>query len=155
MTILEQLPADLREGLRVTDSGCWEWSGSRLPAGYGRIQFAGTRWYTHRLSYTFAVGPIPPGLTIDHLCRNTACANPAHLEAVTSQTNTLRGQTVAAANVAKTHCPQGHPYDEDNTYKRPDGQRSRDCHVCRHEASERHNDRRRLARAATREGLAR
>lgn len=50
-------------------------------------------------------------MTVDHLCRNTSCVNPAHLEAVTNKENTLRGLTVTAINAQKTACAAGHPYD--------------------------------------------
>ena len=75
---------------RVTEAGCWEWTGSRRPGrassvGYGQMRFEGRNYFTHRLAYQLWVGPIPDGLTIDHLCRNTLCFNPAHLEAVTIQ----------------------------------------------------------------------
>jgi hypothetical protein len=70
----------------------------------------------HRFSYEFFVGPIPAGLTIDHLCRNRACFNPVHLEAVTQRENTLRGEGPTAKLARLTHCPKGHPFSKDNTH---------------------------------------
>src|SRR3990172_6824393 len=59
-----------------------------------------------KLGFTeLAVGPIPDGLQLDHLCRNRACIESTHLEPVTNQVNLLRGNTIAAANLGKTHCP--------------------------------------------------
>jgi len=78
---------------------CWKWSGARMPCGYGRFQVdtvkAGGRKrpsgvLAHRYAYELFVGPIPAGLTIDHLCRNTSCVNPEHLEPVTLSENTRR-----------------------------------------------------------------
>jgi hypothetical protein len=90
-------------------SGCWVWLRGKNSAGYG--QFCGWgnpgRWMlAHRWSYEFNVGPIPQGLVIDHLCRNPACVNPDHLEAVTQRENSRRG---ALAHVIKTGtCRRGH-----------------------------------------------
>jgi hypothetical protein len=44
----------------------------------------------HRVAYEALVGPIPDGMTIDHLCRNKRCLNPAHMELVTRGENTRR-----------------------------------------------------------------
>lgn len=73
-------------------STCWVWTGwhnGRYPGfSIGRVKV-----YAHRFSYELANGSIPDGLTIDHLCRNKMCVNPAHLEAVTNQQNVLRGDS--------------------------------------------------------------
>lgn len=102
--------------IKIDASGCWVWQGCVDAFGYGMMgnQDDDFPRSVHRLAYTELIGPIPDGLVMDHLCRNPSCCNPFHLEPVTSRENTLRGQTNAAANVAKTHCPKGHPYDGDN-----------------------------------------
>ncbi len=72
-------------------SECWLWTGSKR-GGYGRLRLSATGSVeAHRASYEYHVGPIAEGLVIDHLCRNRACINPAHLEPVTNRENIRRG----------------------------------------------------------------
>ncbi|NED52837.1 HNH endonuclease, partial [Micromonospora aurantiaca] len=66
----------------------------------------------------------------DHLCRNRACVNVTHLEIVTNRINILRGETLQAANAAKTHCIRGHEFTPENTYVKNGG---RDCRTCARE----------------------
>lgn len=90
---------------KVNDTGdCWEWQASISPDGYGYFFLNGKLRQAHRASYELFVGPIPPGLHIDHLCTNRKCVNPQHLEPVTQKENNAR--TVARI----THCPAGHDY---------------------------------------------
>ena len=115
---------------RVDKSGeCWIWQGSKLPNGYGtlvigsRTDGSRQRHYAHRLAYEIAVGEIPDGLQIDHLCNVRDCVNPAHLEPVTTQENSRRGAE------RRQSCKRGHPFAGENLYIRPDGYR--ECLTCR------------------------
>lgn len=112
----------------IDDNGCWVISGADKAHRYPRM-FVGDRRTvaTHRWSYEHFVGPVPPGLVLDHLCRNTSCANPEHLEPVTPRENTLRGFGPTAVNAAKTHCDRGHPLT--NAYVIP-STGSRQCLEC-------------------------
>lgn len=122
----------------VPGDGCWEWAGAHNRDGYGTAYTTPTGAKpqgAHRVVYELLVGPIPEGLTIDHLCRNRGCVNPAHLEPVPKHENILRGEGVAARNAAKTHCPQGHAYTAENTRITRVG--SRRCRTCHRESQRR------------------
>lgn len=115
---------------KVTESGCWIWTGEILRNGYGRVSHRGLRWLAHRASYTLYVGHIPAGLTIDHLCKVKSCINPSHLEPVTHRENVLRSTGVAAVNAAKTHCIRGHALVDGNLYIQGTEGRARMCRQC-------------------------
>lgn len=136
---------------------CWPWLGFVMDNEYGKLTHEESgSLLAHRLVYRFEVGPIPDGLDIDHLCRNHACVNPSHLEPVTRRQNLARSPLVQLRleqakrdkqarraerlaqsnhNRFKTHCPQGHLYDEANTYYRASG--SRQCRACGNEQAKR------------------
>lgn len=78
---------------RVDRSGdCWLWTGSPDANGYGRfVRDGGAIEYVHRVAYQLLVGPIPDGLTVDHLCFTRMCVRPEHLESVTNEENARRG----------------------------------------------------------------
>lgn len=122
------------------NSGCVLWTGAYNFGGYGRVWIEGKRRASHRVAYELAVGPIPDGLTIDHLCRTPACVNPMHLEAVTMRENVMRGNTLPAMEAKRTVCLKGHPYDRIEV----DG--SRTCKTCdRDGARRRYNPEKRRA----------
>lgn len=118
------------ERIEIADNDCWIWIGAKW-ARYGKFYVRPKRHSAHRWGYEALVGPIPDGLELDHLCRNLLCVNPDHLEPVTHEENVRRG-IVGAVNRARqravTHCPKGHPYNEQNTYYAARG--SRNCRVC-------------------------
>jgi hypothetical protein len=132
-------------------SGCWLWTAAAGRLAYGRIGVGsrrpgggrGTR-QTHRLAYETLVGPT--SMMLDHLCRVTLCCNPLHLEPVSNQENSRRGncgKKTGELQRAKTHCPSGHEYSEENTRVNVAGER--ECKECRRAASARYRERKRAA----------
>jgi hypothetical protein len=130
--------AEERFWSRVSQVGeCWEWTGPRDAAGYGK--FSASRHRTvraHRFAYEDMVGVIPEGLVIDHLCRNRSCVNPGHLEPVTDRVNVLRSHGFPATYAARTHCNNGHEFTPENTRFRVDG--GRRCRACMTDLSPRY-----------------
>ena len=76
-------------------TGCWEWQGCLTTAGYASFGRKGIKErYGHRYFYEQVYGPIPKGMTLDHLCRNRRCVNPAHLQPMSLRDNIRRGSAV-------------------------------------------------------------
>lgn len=81
----------LRRIILPTDpTRCWEWDGCHDRKGYGRCQWRRTHTGAHRVVYALLVESIANGMELDHLCRNTGCVNPDHLEPVTKAENRRR-----------------------------------------------------------------
>lgn len=129
------LVSRLLRGVRIDrESGCWLRTTSLGRNGYAYIGLGRSKVVlAHRTAYEMWVGPIPAGLTLDHLCRRRACINPAHLEPVPLRENLARGKGRSALNARKTHCARGHRFDESNTYRTRDGRRA--CRACHRAAS--------------------
>lgn len=124
---------------------CWEWTGPRN-GQYGQLSYENGNIRAHRAAYELFVGPIPDGLSLDHLCRNTMCVNPSHLEPVTHRENVLRGISVIADNARKTHCPLGHEL----TF----GCDGRTCYICKKQRALFYKRRLRASQRAARLALA-
>lgn len=115
---------------------CWVWTASCDGKGYGKFYANPTDGLVsaHRFSYELHLGQIPAGLELDHLCRNSSCVNPYHLDPVSHKENVRRGVPyMVPRNRKTTHCPKKHAYDEANTrvYTNPTtGRTSRNCRAC-------------------------
>ena len=119
-------------------NGCWEWTARRTNLGYGQFHTRDpkvTTRLTHRIAFLLVKGWLPPfeyaGLELDHLCRNTSCCNPDHLEVVPHRINMRRGETINARHAEKERCPRGHVYDRFG--KNP----QRSCSICNREKQKR------------------
>lgn len=127
---------------QTDDDECWEWLASVTTSGYGQVHYRRghlrRNLMAHRVAYELLIGPIPTGMTLDHLCRNKRCVNPAHLEIVTQRENVLR----AAGSTA--HCKRGHAWTEDNVLFENG---SRKCKTCNRRRQAEYRERRRAREA--------
>lgn len=117
---------------------CWEWTGYlQKNNGYGLIRNGKNMELAHRISFMLFKGPIKNNYVIDHICKNRSCVNPDHLRQVTNNQNTLfNSDSPSALNKNKTHCKNGHEYNETNSrisiYKRKGYIReTRVCKICK------------------------
>lgn len=128
------LPEDIKQRSTPTSDGCWNWDLCVDRYGYGK--WDGKK--AHRLAYELFVGPIPPGLTIDHVCWNKRCVNPDHLRVLEHADNASRQRSAQA-----TRCKNGHEFTAENTYWRtPNCTGKRQCRACNRDAVRRHKSRR-------------
>ena len=116
---------------------CWNWTGARLPKGYGMIGARSWRdgWQcAHRVSWELHFGAIPDGLHCLHRCDNPPCVNPAHLWLGTNADNAADRDSKGRLRLSRTHfasrthCPSGHEYSAENTYVR---RGARNCRICK------------------------
>ena len=126
--LMQNIPAETRFWAQVQKGAeCWEWVGCRLWNGYGQIKVGGKKTKAHRYSWQLHYGDIS-GLVL-HKCDNPACVRPDHLYLGDQKDNARDRDTRGRNGFSKrTHCPAGHPYTEENTYRH--GSR-RSCRICR------------------------
>lgn len=127
--------------VEISDDGCWIWTGYLNPAGYGQFGVGSRLVLAHRWLYEQAVEQIPDSLTLDHLCRVTACVNPDHLEPVSLAENIRRAAAVRDYGQPMAVCAHGHAMTPANSYRRPGRRNSLACKTCQREASRRYTAR--------------
>lgn len=126
----------LADFAKLGHDSCWVWPGAINDGGYGLVSYEGKVRRAHRLAYELIAGPIPDGLTLDHLCRTRPCINPAHLEPVTQQINNHRGNCASGRNARRTACVHGHALSGANLRVRViNGRPHRQCRACARRAT--------------------
>lgn len=111
----------------VDPGGCWIWHGAVSNGRYGSIFYQGRMQKAHRVAWILVNGPVPENRDLDHLCRNTRCINPDHLEPV-SRSENLRRSPLMDRHSMRTHCIRGHEFTSENTRRRSNGHRV--CKEC-------------------------
>ena len=103
---------------------CWPWRQSTASHGYGQTWDGKTVKLSHRVAWALHHDrQVPDGMTVDHICHNRPCCNPAHLQLLTNVDNATKNK-----QGEKVECPRGHPYEGENLYVCPKGHRR--CREC-------------------------
>ena len=106
--------------------GCHGFTAAVDRDGYGLFQFAGAQRKAHRFAWFLSTGvAVPFDMTIDHLCKNRSCVNPAHLDLVRAGQNTRRGNAPTMLGARRALCANGHEFDSTRS-----GGRYRKCRTC-------------------------
>lgn len=125
LTVVQWVPTRIIEKVSIVDDH-WIWTGAtkgRKPESqYGVVWNGSKLERAPRFFYSRFRGPIPDGMTVDHLCKVTRCVNPSHLELVTLRENVLRARPSGPDT-----CPHGHPLDRERVNR---GRVIRYCSIC-------------------------
>lgn len=136
---LLDLGKKLEKKIIIKKDGCWIWQGAifkgnKYKGDYGQIRIgrrsSSKLLKAHKICYEYYIGPVPTGFELDHLCHNTLCVNPKHLEAVTHKVNCQRRK-----DSRLPYCKHGHKYTKETIYINTRG--IRECKICKHSNSKR------------------
>lgn len=87
---------------------CWNWTGAEQK-GYGKVRRNKKTLRVHRYAYEMLIEPLPEDMTVDHLCRNTLCVNPDHMEIVTNEENLRRSHVHRTSyDMTAAHAARGY-----------------------------------------------
>lgn len=129
-----ELPLHVRRNIEPGHGGCWLWTKSKSPDGYGWASLNGKTYQAHRLVYELLNGPVGRASQLDHLCRVRHCVNPAHLEPVTPRENQARSPLTPTG---MTLCAKGHGLSEHYGQRR--------CLICMRDYRKTYNQKQRAS----------
>lgn len=136
----ESVVRALQKICSTNEKGCWLLpGGDSNSSGHKRVQYQNVTYGAHEFFYETLVGPVPPGLVLDHTCCETSCVNPKHLDPCT------RGENTRRAKQRLTVCKAGHPLSGENLYMRPDGYRA--CRTCQRSRNRKHEEKKKEAKS--------
>lgn len=121
------------DNIVITDTGCWLWTGSIHPKGYGLYSRRNRTFMAHRYAFeSYHDVRLSQTTDVHHLCRTKRCISPLH---TTDVPHNNHPDSASGGNLTKTHCVNGHKFSEQNTYlrTRTNGKQHRMCKACRAE----------------------